>query len=113
MGIISEVPRKLGTQRYGNGLRERERLKKESEGFLMATLNQALRTNRVKKLIDNQNVSSTCRICGERAETLSHLSSRMHCTCTETVQVRLSTGISVRSVVLKGQKTGMTTVVGF
>ena len=27
----------------------------------------------VKKLIDNQNVSAACRMCGEREETVSHL----------------------------------------
>ena len=37
----------------------------------MAAQYQTLRTNRVKKLIDNQNVSSALRMCGERVETVS------------------------------------------
>ena len=38
----------------------------------MAAQDQALRTISVKKLIDNQNVSLPCRMCGESAETVSH-----------------------------------------
>ena len=63
------------------------------------------------QLIDNQNVSPACRMCGERAETVI---SRMHCTCTASTRhgntIRspiLSTGISARSVVLKVQQTGI------
>ena len=52
---------------------KRGKLKKESEGFLMAAQDQALRTNSVKKRIDNQNVSPTCRMCGMREETVSHI----------------------------------------
>ena len=37
----------------------------------MAAQYQTLRTNRVKKLIDNQNVSRALRMCGERVETVS------------------------------------------
>ena len=39
----------------------------------MAAQDQALRTNSVKKLIHNHNVSAACRMCGERVETVSHL----------------------------------------
>ena len=35
----------------------------------MAAQDQALHT----KLIDNQNVSPACRMCGERVEAVSHL----------------------------------------
>ena len=52
---------------------KRGKLKKESEGFLMAAQDQALWTNSVKKRIDNQNVSPTCRMCGRREETVSHI----------------------------------------
>ena len=38
----------------------------------MAAQYQTLRTNSVKKLIDNQNVSRALRMCGERVETVSH-----------------------------------------
>ena len=39
----------------------------------MAAQDQVLRTNSVKKFIDNQNVSPACRMFGERVETVSHL----------------------------------------
>ena len=39
----------------------------------MAAEDQALRTNSVKKKIDKQNVFQTCRLCGGRAETVSHI----------------------------------------
>ena len=39
----------------------------------MAAQDQALHTNSVKKLIDNQNIPPTCRMCGERPETMSAL----------------------------------------
>ena len=52
---------------------KRGKLKKESEGFLMAAQDQALRTNSVKKRIDNQNVSPTSRMCGMKEETVSHI----------------------------------------
>ena len=37
----------------------------------MAAQDQALRTNSVKRLIDKQNISSTCRMCGDRVETVA------------------------------------------
>ncbi|CAH3046938.1 unnamed protein product, partial [Porites lobata] len=53
---------------------KRGKPKKESEGIIMAAQDLALRTNSVKKPIDNQNVSPACRImCREREETVSHL----------------------------------------
>ena len=39
----------------------------------MAAQDQALHTNSVKKLIDDQNIPLTCRMCGERSETMSPL----------------------------------------
>lgn len=44
----------------------------------MAAQYQTLRTNNVKKLIDNQNVSRACRMCGERVETVSHVVAALH-----------------------------------
>ena len=53
---------------------KRGKLKKETEGLLMAAQDQALRTNSGnKRLIDKQNISSTCRMCGDRVETVSHI----------------------------------------
>ena len=61
MDSLSEVARKLGTRIRGHGCREVSQ-KKESEGIIMAAQDQALRTNSVKKPIDNQNVSPACRM---------------------------------------------------
>ena len=44
---------------------EKGRLKKETEGTIIAAQDQALRTNSIKRLIDKQNVSAKCIICGE------------------------------------------------
>ena len=39
----------------------------------MAAQDQALRTNSVKRLTGNHNVSAACQMCRERVETVSHL----------------------------------------
>ena len=39
----------------------------------MAAQDQALRTNSIERLIDNQNVSARCRMYGESDETISHI----------------------------------------
>ena len=52
---------------------KRGKLKKGAEGLLMVAQDQALRTNSVKRLIDKQKISSTCRMCGDRVETVSHI----------------------------------------
>ena len=48
-------------------------LKKETEGFIMAAQDQALRTNAIKCKIDKTSNSSMCRLCGDREETVDHL----------------------------------------
>ena len=48
---------------------KRGKLKKETEGLLFAAQDQALRTNSVKSRIDKQDVSPSCRMCGERKDT--------------------------------------------
>lgn len=48
-------------------------LKKETEGLLTAAQDQALRTNSIKHLIDKQDVSPKCRMCGDRDETVAHI----------------------------------------
>ena len=47
-------------------------LKKETEGLIFAAQDQALRTNAVEARIENQNVSSKCRMCGSHDETVQH-----------------------------------------
>ena len=48
-------------------------LKKETEGFIFAAQEQALRTNWIRKNIDGQEVSKQFRTCGERDESITHL----------------------------------------
>ena len=45
----------------------------KTEGLLFAAQDQALRTNSVKSRIDKQDVSPSCRMCGEREETVGHI----------------------------------------
>ena len=49
-------------------------MKKETEGLIFAVQVQALRMNWIRKNIDSQEVSEKCRICGERDESITHLS---------------------------------------
>ena len=48
-------------------------LKKETEGFLLAAHDQALRTNAIKAKIDKVTEDSKCRLCKEKDETINHL----------------------------------------
>ena len=48
-------------------------LKKETEGMILAAQDQALRTNWIKSNIDKEDISSKCRMCGERDETIAHV----------------------------------------
>ena len=52
---------------------KRGKLKKETELLLFAAQDQALRTNSLKSRIDKQDVSPSCRMCGEREETVGHI----------------------------------------
>ena len=46
---------------------------KETEAMLLAAQEHALRTNSIKAKIDKQTVSSKCRLCGTKEETVMHL----------------------------------------
>ena len=48
-------------------------LKKETEGLIMAAQDQAIRTNWIRHNIDKEDISPSCRLCGERDETVSHI----------------------------------------
>ena len=48
-------------------------LKKETEGLIIAAQDQTIRTNWIKRLIDKQDISQKCRICGDANETVSHI----------------------------------------
>ena len=47
-------------------------LKKETEGFQIATQDKALRTNAIKVNIDKVTEDSKCRLCKEKDETIDH-----------------------------------------
>ena len=61
---------------------KKSRLKKETEGMIMAAQDQALRTKSIKRIIDKQNVSAKCIMCREGDETVSHIVSE----CTNLAQ---------------------------
>jgi len=50
-------------------------LKKETEALLMAAQDQALRTNAIKVKIDKQEGEAICRMCKNREETVTHITS--------------------------------------
>ena len=48
-------------------------LKKETEYFLIAAQNTAIRTNHIKAKIDKTQQNSKCKSCGDRDETINHI----------------------------------------
>ena len=48
-------------------------LKREMESLLIAALDNAIRTNHIKARIDKTPQNSTCRLCGDRDETINHI----------------------------------------
>ena len=48
-------------------------LKKETEGFIMAAQDQAIRTNAIKARIDKTSSDSKCRLSKVKEETIDHL----------------------------------------
>ena len=53
-------------QRKGN-------LKRETESLLIATQDNAIRTNHIKARIDKTQQNSKCRLCGDKDETINHI----------------------------------------
>ena len=54
----------------------KENLKTETESHLIATQNNAMRTNHIKTRIDKMHQNSKCGLCGEREETINHILSK-------------------------------------
>lgn len=52
---------------------KRGELKKETEGMTLAAQDQALRIRHITKTIDVEDTPASCRISGEREETISHI----------------------------------------
>ena len=48
-------------------------LKRETESLLIAAQNNAIRTNYVKTKIEEAQEKSSCRLCGDRDETINHI----------------------------------------
>ena len=54
---------------------KRGELKKETEGMIMATQDQTLRTRYIQRAIDGTNISPKCRKCNQKDETINHITS--------------------------------------
>ena len=50
------------------------KLKSETESLLIAAQNNAIRTNHIKTIIDKTQQNNKCRLCGDRDETINHIS---------------------------------------
>ena len=48
-------------------------LKRETESLLIAAQDNAIRTNRIKAIIDKTQQNSKCRLCGDRDEMINHI----------------------------------------
>ena len=48
-------------------------LKRETESLLIATQENAMRTNNIKARINKTQQNSKCRLCGDRDETINHI----------------------------------------
>ena len=51
----------------------KEHLKKETEGLLMASQSQSLRTNTINANIDKSQGDPLCRMCRKKEDTMNHL----------------------------------------
>ena len=60
------TPENLDLAKKGN-------LKRETESLLIASQDNAIRTNNIKARIDKMQQNSKCRLCGERDETINHI----------------------------------------
>ena len=66
--LISNIPREKTWSRLRKG-----NIKRETDFFLIAAQNNAIRTNHIKARIDKTQKNSRCRLCGDRVETISHI----------------------------------------
>ena len=62
-------------------------LKRETESLLIATQDNAIRTNHIKARIDKTQQNSKCRLCGDRDETINHIISE----CSKLAQKKYKT----------------------
>ena len=57
-------------------LAKKRNLKRETESLLIASLDNAIRTNHIKARIDKTRQNSKYRLCGDREETANHMISK-------------------------------------
>ena len=69
---IRDIEGKVNKEDTAGWLRS-GRLKKETEGLIVAAQDQVLSTNAIKVKIYNQSGSPMCRLCGVKEETVDHL----------------------------------------
>ena len=65
----------------------KENLKREIKSLLIAAQNNAIRTNYIKAKIDQTQLNSRCRFCGDRDEAINHIISE----CSKLVQKEYKT----------------------
>ena len=53
----------------------KENFKRETESLLIVAQNNAIRTNHIKARIDKSKQNCKCRLCGDRDETINHITS--------------------------------------
>ena len=83
MDISRDKLTKLYTRKSRHGYKRN--LKKETESLLIATCNNAIRTNNIKAKSDNMQQNSKCMLCGDKDETVN-LISECSQTCAKKVQ---------------------------
>ena len=72
MGRKTTVQEKLLREKPGHNFRK-EKLKRETESFLIGAQNNAIRTNYIEAKNDNPLQKSKCRLYGEKDETINHI----------------------------------------
>ena len=71
-GRFKRLVNNISNQKTWTWLRK-ENLKRETESFLIAAQDNAIRTNHIKARIDKTQQNSKCRLCGDRNETINHI----------------------------------------
>ena len=71
-GHLKRLINNISHQKTWTWLRK-ENLKRETESFLIAAQDNAIRTNHIKARIDKTQQNSKCRLCGDRDETINHI----------------------------------------
>ena len=84
MDVFKRLINNISHEKTWTWLRK-ENFKRETESLLIATQNNAVRSNHIKARIDKIQQNSKCRLCGDRKETINHIISGKQQICTEGV----------------------------